>query len=120
LAVSIELVSEEVSEEKRAWPRPLDRLRKCRLVHFEEPELRPVRREEGGSDPRHEVGPGPVPGELVALPEDPRCDGGRRRLPVGRRDESDALTESSCECVDGAWIELPQHLARKRRSTAAS
>src|SRR6266545_3950420 len=120
LAVAVELVAEEVAEAHGTRPHTLGDLGEGRLVYLEEPELRAARVQEGGGDPRHEVGAGVV----VRKPHTAAQDLGRhcrgRRLAVGRGDQRRPERQPRREPVDGPGVQLPEQLAGERRPAAGS
>jgi hypothetical protein len=117
LAVAVQLVAEEVREQQRARLHAARDLGQCALVDLQQAELRVARGEEGGGDPRDEVGTGAVPGE-PAPAQDLRHHRRRRRLAVRGGDEGGAVGQPRGQRVDRAWIELPEQLARDRRAPA--
>jgi len=120
LAVAVELVAEEIAEEQRLRPNAARHLGERALVDLEETELGPARSEERGGDSGDEVRPGVVVCDTHPRTQDLGDHRGRRRLPVGRRDEHRPLCQASCEQVDRAGIELPEQLSGQRRAAAAA
>ncbi len=119
LAVTVELVAEEVREQQRPRLQAPGELGKRSLVDLEEPEVGVPHAEEGGGDPRHEVGPGVVVDDAQSRAEYLRRHRGCRRLAVRRRDEGGALRQAPGELIDRGRVELPQQLARDGRPAAA-
>ena len=120
LAVAVELVAGEVSEQHCAGADAADDLRQRALVDLQQPELGVPLCEQGGRDARDEVRARPVPGESSAAADDLRHHRRGRRLAVRRRDDGRSLRQPRRQRVDRARIELPEQLAGNRRAAAGA
>ena len=118
LAVTVELISEEIAEQHGAGSYAARDLGQRTLVHLEEPQLGIALRQERRRHSGGEVRARAVPGEPVLRLEDLGGHGGGRRLAVGGGDDRSAARQPGCERVDRARIELPEQLARQRRAAA--
>ena len=120
LPVAVELVAKQVPEAHDTRPRAPHDLRERELVDLEQPQLGVAYGKHRRGDARREVRTGVVPGETARGGENRRGHRGRRRLPVGRRDERDPLRQPARERVECPGIELPHELPGKRRPAAAA
>jgi len=112
LAVSVELVPEEISQADGARPHAPEHLWERGLVHLEEPELGVPRREERRRHARDEVRAGVVVREPEAWAEDLGRHRRGRRLAVRRRDDRGPGRQAGRQAVDRARVELREELAR--------
>ena len=120
LAVAVQLIAKEVPERHNAGTEAAHGLRQRGLVDLEEAEVGPARIHQRGGETGHQVRARPIPGERLALAEDLCRHRRRRGLAVRRGDDSHAVCEASSEQVDSLGVELPQHLARDRRSASTA
>jgi len=120
LAVAVELVAEEVSEQQCLRSQAARDLRQCALVHLEQPEGSAARAEQGGGDPGDEIRTRAVVRDPQARPQDFRHHRARRRLPVRGRDEHRPFGEPPRQAVDRARIQLPEQLSGQRRAATAA
>ena len=119
LPVAIELIAEEVAESDDPRPRSRDRFGKRPFVDLEQPQIRLARGDERRRDSGEEIRAGAVPGKTVIASEDLCRHRGRRRLPVRRRHQRDAVRKPRRESIHGTGIELPEHLPGNRGAAAA-
>src|SRR5262249_4965160 len=118
LAVTVELVAEQVPEAERTRAQPIGDLGERGLVDLEQPELGIPYLEERRSDTGDEIRSGAIVRKPKPRTEDLRRHCRRGRLPVRRRDERRAEREPGGEPVDGTGIELPEHLPGGGRPAA--
>ena len=118
LAVTVELVAEEVSEANGSRPERSGDGRKGTFVDFEEAELRAARRQEGRGDARDEVRPCAVVRKADPGREDLRHHRRRRRLAVRRGYERRAAWQPASEASDGPRVDRGEDLPRQRRAAA--
>src|SRR5262249_9932787 len=120
LAVSVELVAEEVAETDRTGPQPPSGLGQRGLVDLEQPELCVARGEQRRRNARDEVCSGAVVSKSELPSQNARGHCCRRRLPIRRRDERGAKTKPPAELIDGPRIKLPEQLARDGRAASGA
>ena len=120
LAVTVELVAEEVPEANRSRPQASHELRESRLVHLEQAQVCVARAEQRGGDTGNEIRSSRVVGELVPRPEDLCHHRGRGRLAVGGRQDGGPVGESRGEAVDGAAVELGEEFPGDRGAATNS
>src|SRR6185295_8483016 len=118
LAVTVELVAEEVPEADSLGPDASGDVGERALVDLEEAEIGSVRGEKRGGHARDQVRPGAVVGELDPLPDDLGDHRRRGRLPVRRRDDRRAQGEAGGQFADGARIDGGEDLPRNSGSAA--
>src|SRR5262249_38063879 len=111
LAVTVELVAEEVPEADRTRVQALGNLGKRRLVDFEQSELGVAHFEERGRDARDEIRARPVVRQTKTLPGDPGRQRRRGRLPVGRGAARRPEGGPRGEPIHRTGIELPEQLS---------
>ena len=118
LAVTIELVTEEVAEADGLRFDTQEDFGQCRLVDLEQAQLGRVGVKQSGGHARDEVRPGAVVRQAEPLAEDARRHRRGRRLAVRRRDHGRAERQPRSQAIDGAGIELPENFTRDRRAAA--
>jgi hypothetical protein len=118
LSVAVELVAKEIPERHDARACPNESLREGTLVHFEQAELRTTRGNERRRDAGQQICACPIPRQARIRSENLRRHGCCRRLPVRRRNDDDTLRQARRKGIDGARIELPEHLAGKCRAAS--
>ena len=119
LAVTVQLVTEEIREADDAWSNARGDLGQRALVDLEQAELRITRGEERRRYAGHEIGSRAVVCESETRPQDLRGHRRCRRLTVGGRDQGGAERKPCRETVDRLGIELPEELAGNRRAASA-
>jgi hypothetical protein len=111
LAISVELVAEEIPEADRPRPYAPQDLRQRGFIHLEQAELGVAGREEGGGDPGEEVRARVVVREWEARTQDLGRHRRGRRLAVRRGQNGDSRGKPGRQAVDRARVELREEFA---------